>query len=510
MILDYHLDGERPTDGSGAINILKKLAENDYFNLVVVYTKGVESQGGDIEQVVREISTGLCSVDKRLVLHEKSEQAISEAVEEWEDSEAGIINKLKDSVDTLTFLKVRTQKYIDWREICSWPELEQFVALTGQGSCPIKPLKVFRWILHVKQRELNSKLSDVDYENVRFDIDDDGGNWIRTDRLFVTVVSKSNAPEVLPDRLLKALCAWSPKPHRLLMSKMRAELDERGVLAEGEVLGNSYLQTGWLEEFLTECTDTRSWISKNTINRHWESLGDVVRGNVMGFAERLATHLVEGGVDVALKEHAPLNPEAHRGEVATALNGYVCSKPVEGGHITTGHVFFIRNEGSGTAEFWLCLSPACDLVPGQKITGWHGRLGENLPFIAVQLFKCQHDYALENATDGNYLFLNTSESLDAFSFTPIPPAGAGVVKASNPKWEQMFASNNGRFSDVDQKKFSVSRVSKAEEGVKSEVFSAQAVAQLRYEYAINLLQRLGVNLSRVGLDFISVGTPDGG
>lgn len=33
-------------------------------------------------------------------------------------------------------------------------------------------------------------------------------------------------------------------------------------------------------------------------------------------------------------------------------------------------------------------------------------------------------------------------------------------------------------------------------------YSARVVAQLRYEYALNLVQRLGGTLTRIGLDYV--------
>lgn len=42
-----------------------------------------------------------------------------------------------------------------------------------------------------------------------------------------------------------------------------------------------------------------------------------------------------------------------------------------------------------------------------------------------------------------------------------------------------------------------------ENGIKSKIATFPIVAQLRYEYALNLLQRFGSSLSRVGLDFVN-------
>ena len=224
-----------------------------------------------------------------------------------------------------------------------------------------------KWSLHRRQEALASELSAGNYGTVQFCPElDSGVNCIRTDTLFVTVVSKSNEPLSLPQTLLSALQHWNPAPHRLLMSKMRAVLDERGVLAEREVLDNQCLQAGWLEEYLTEDRDKRAWKIQGTINRHWEGLGDAIRADVTDFAERLATHLVSADRnDVPGRWFQSLDPA----DVKSHVNRYACSKQVEGFHLTTGHVFNIESEGAKETS-WLCLSPACDLVPGQKSSGW--------------------------------------------------------------------------------------------------------------------------------------------
>lgn len=83
VILDYHLDGD---EGSGekAINILRKLAENDHFNMVVVYTKGYREPGGDVDRVVLEIALGLSTPDASLELPEETVQALVDGIGEWE------------------------------------------------------------------------------------------------------------------------------------------------------------------------------------------------------------------------------------------------------------------------------------------------------------------------------------------------------------------------------------------------------------------------------------------
>lgn len=505
MILDYHLNKEHPDDGGEAVSILRRLASNDHFNLVIVYTKGYSATGGEIPRVVREVALGLCSFDDRLVQNKFAAELVKGLIEEWEDTDELIEQKILDAVDDSLFLMIKAQKpdQIDWPGICAWPQFEALKSLVESG--PKKVKKNFRQFLqysvHHRQESLKSKLAEENLGRISWDL---GGqsevNWIRTDRLFVTVVSKTEEPSTLPDKLLSALTRWNPEPHRLLMSKMRAELDERGVLAEGTVLDNHHLQVGWLQEYLTENIYERQWKVHSTINRHWEGLGDSIRGGVTEFAERLASYLhQEGGLAIIDKWY----PSSITSEVKSYLNSYVSSKVgVEGAYLTTGHVIKLAGNVRESC-FWLCLSPACDLVPGQKSSGWSKRLGEHTPFMAVELFPVKADDALKSAFAGNHLFLKIDNGLRCFSFTPPfsskdDPAGE---KTSNPKWEQMFVGDQGRF-EAGTTHITIARAMGRDGILSFHNCAAQVVAHLRYEYALNLLGRLGANLSRVGLDFV--------
>jgi hypothetical protein len=506
MILDYHLNKDRPDDGGDAVAILRRLASNDHFNLVIVYTKGYSATGGEIPRVVREVALGLCSFDDRLMQSKKAGEVVKELLEIWEDTDEHIEQKILDAVDDSLFLMIKAQKAdrIDWPSVCAWPELEAFRSLVESG--PDKVAKKFRLFLqysiHYRQESVKPKLAEQNFGRISWDL---GGqsvtNWIRTDRLFVTVVSKTEEPSTLPDKLLSALTRWNPEPHRLLMSKMRAELDERGVLAEGTVLDNQNLQVGWLQEYLTEDMYERQWKVHSTINRHWEGLGDSIRGGVTEFAERLANYLLQQGGSQIIEQWYPSSANA---EVNSYLNSYVSSKvAVEGAYLTTGHV--IQLDGNAQESgFWLCLSPACDLVPGQKSSGWSKRLGEYTPFMAVELFAVKTEDALKNAFAGNHLFLKVDSGLRCFSFTPPfsskdDPDGE---RTSNPKWEQMFVGDQGRFESRTTN-ITIARALGKDGVLSFSSSSARVVAHLRYEYALNLLGRLGANLSRVGLDFVA-------
>ena len=72
---------------------------------------------------------------------------------------------------------------------------------------------------------------------------------------------------------------------------------------------------------------------------------------------------------------------------------------------------------------------------------------------------------------------------------------------SSPHWEQLYARGSGKFVENS---IVLDRVCLHDNEVKISEFSLKLIAQLRYEYAINLLIKLGSNVSRIGLDYVGV------
>ncbi|MBW2037968.1 MAG: hypothetical protein JRI41_10955, partial [Deltaproteobacteria bacterium] len=302
VILDYHLDGD---EGSGekAINILRKLAENDHFNMVVVYTKGYGEPGGDVDRVVREIALGLSTPEPSLELPEETVQALVDGIGEWEIEDEEILTKLKSEVTEQTYLTVRSTCGNDFKKAIGFPECRTILELykARPKTVKVNPKDLLQWLLNEKEKEIKDQLSSVSLGNVAVSAPGGAVNWIRTDRLFVSVVSKSKQPQEIPEKLLQALNEWCPRPHRLLMAKMRSLIDERGVVAEAEVLSNNFIQTGWLLDLLdTHNQDQMAAISK-TINRHWEALGDVLATDIGEFGGQLIKYIAGQGREKIMK-----------------------------------------------------------------------------------------------------------------------------------------------------------------------------------------------------------------
>lgn len=498
VILDFHLNGNNGT-GEKAIKILRKLASNDHFNLVVVYTNEP-----DIDSVVRQIALGLSTPDPSLKLTEQEEENLKAELGKWEIEKEDILKDLQSIVSEQMYLSIPTPKGPNCRSTGEIPELCSIMEMYQKrpSAAKIKYDHLVKWLLGKKEKEVIGQLSTTLLGTVSVSKLGEAVNWIRTDRLFVSVVSKSHQPNEIPDKLLCALNEWCPRPHRLLMAKMRSLIDERGVAAEADVLSNHYIQAGWLLELLDSSEQDTLGAISNTINRHWEAMGDALTADIGEFGKKLITYLSSQDPSEIIKLHSPVkDPVADANNITKALNCYVSTKTSEGSHLTTGHVLEIMN-ANGKLEYWVCLSPACDLVPGQKTSGWFGRLGNYLPFSVVFLSEVNEKTALAAADQNIYLFLEIEGTIRTFTFNP-----NGELK-SNPSWEQMFALNKGSFVG-EERKVNIARLTGDAENLALHSSEAKVVCQLRYEYALNLLQRLGVSLSRIGLDFRNIKKEEG-
>jgi hypothetical protein len=217
---------------------------------------------------------------------------------------------------------------------------------------------------------------------------------------------------------------------------------------------------------------------------------DGILPRVEDFAARLIEAEAKAGIPDALsKEHfgVDLSNAQERAKAEQEHNAFVSSKSPEGWHLTTGHVFLVGD------DYWICLSPACDTVPTQLSKAKVEAFGERLPFMAVQLVPVE-DGPPKDVHSNRYVFLRVDGIVKCFCFNkPSSPTSA-------PTWRTLYAEKRGMFSGNFA--FKVLLVEKGARGLLQRKRDARVVSQLRYEYALNLVQRLGGALTRIGLDFV--------
>ena len=493
LILDYELDRSLG-DGSQAINILRSLIGNNHLNLVVIYTNH------DLDRVFNSVRIGMLAPSGDVIARKDKETA-ERLIEDGESRKGGFTGKLRESVGIAQYLYARKNKrYL--RAMAKGREpFGNFVDLCA-GFCDHDERKVvLRYLLKKVEGEQRDQLnqetpSGLDWSSSR------NVRWVRTDSVFVAFSGKSGTDDLLPV-LLESLKDWAPDPSTLFLTKIRASMDEYGVVNQTGVLKHRHAFALWYENLLTAKKAEREALIAESVLRHSDRLMQTILPDVAKFAKML---IADESVDAAATETAggtdgaanavvtvdgrfavDLSNKDERKRAALSHNMFVCSKPPEGWHLSTGHVFVMKE------DTWICLSPACDMVPSQFSGVRVEELGNRLPFMAVKLMPMSDNKLPKDVNSGRYVFLELGGAVKIFRFNPHDASSA-------PDWNILYAENRGEFSQGF--KFAVIRVEDdGKGGITGTTCDAQVVAQLRYEYALNLVHKLGGSLTRVGLDF---------
>lgn len=68
---------------------------------------------------------------------------------------------------------------------------------------------------------------------------------IKTEDLFITVLGKKDTPiSDIPNQLLEALSNSKPHPHKLILSKLRSEIESNGSYAASNIINKKILTGG--------------------------------------------------------------------------------------------------------------------------------------------------------------------------------------------------------------------------------------------------------------------------
>jgi len=505
LVLDYELDRSKKGDGTKAIKITRNILENHHFNLMVLHTRE------NLERVFREMLLALLPRAGLKAWDDAAKSALP-MLEEAEEENVDIVTELRDCMDISHFLhawQTGIDHLFDPDEFA--PSFAEFgeICVASNWTTDEEKKTVASWVISHVGNSLSGQMATKTLSNVTWA--KDGPFWIRSDSGFIAFVNKAiegdDADETdLVTKLLEALVKWSPRPSRLFLTKLRAEIGESGGIAEDKALGTRHVHANWYLRLLCSDKANRDFFLTETLSRHSEQLLETVVPATTDFASRLveAEDKKTEETDICLHHYGvDLRETAEKERARFEHNAFVCSKAVAGYHLAPGHVF-----KNGDA-YWICLTPACDLVPGQKSSGRFENVGQNLPFTAVRLQKVMPPApdavskikkAYEKTYDramgaGRYMVLNVAGELVTLSLNRPDD------ESSAPHWFSLFAAKQGVFDPKDAK-FKFYKNEQAKNGrLVSRSFEAKIVGQLRYEYALNLMSKLGVTMTRVGLDF---------
>ncbi|MFM2592734.1 response regulator receiver domain [Vibrio harveyi] len=502
LILDYNLT-HNSTDGTKALSFIKKVSKNSHFNLVVIYTNNniAETFNEILYSLVKPLNSTLLGCLESISLTFSYWVALDDGLSMRLE---GIFSDDNNRVELISFLAGfnNIEELNEPKKLKKSEKLACYSDLNDvYSSKPEEVQLTFGEFLLAAyftfHEEVGPKLNaDELLCNKAFY--SSSVNWIKNERLFLTIVSKRSVePENLTNSLLDALSAWNPQPHRLLMSKMRAELENKGVLFEDAVLGDNNTHAGWLKDLLEAEKDKSKWIVQQNVSQVINKLSASLMPGMEEFLVKLKSELNTHSTAEVIEHYHSLNLSHQETKrlICKHLNAYRCSEAVTGEQINTGHIVKVNK------EYYVCLTPACDLQPG-RIKGWRKELGSLLPVKLVRLFEFNKRYSkedkfLKKLTSGDNVIFHTEEGIE--QLTLVEQTG------NNPMWEQMLLHNEGAISWQDNKPtVTLTRTFVRQDykhTVSSATYEVPIVAQLRYEYALNLLQILGGSLSRVGLDF---------
>lgn len=489
VILDYHLDGDTAADdGARAREIIKSLDQNNHYNLILVHTKGY---AGDIKNVFSEILSNL------IVLDADSDFIPSEdtnnRMDIWiDDNNVGATYPWIDGlIDFLSILKAFTSyNYGEFVDISKEQHVmhgfsSQINDISRETGIEVDELLKWKFYELLKKEIKFEKYARSD---LVWDWGDDS-NYISTGKTFISVIKKSSEDpaEELIGSLHGALVKRNASPMHLLMAKMRYELDERGIEQACNIINNRPAQAGWLFNLL-EQADNDSAHDK-AINLHWEQLATASRLELRDFSKRI---IRSAGCTTSLQNREFVKGffsecMADKDKTLGLLNAYSCSMSVNNNHLRTGTILKIGEDK------WVCVTPACDMVPGQRVKQWQSRIGDTyLAFKAVKLESVAIREANKNANRNDYLFLNENDTPLAYS-----------LGKDNIVWDTFFATEQGYYKEGQLITLYAAR-EEIKDNTKTLIMkdvNAVAIAELRYEYALNILHKFGASQTRVGLDF---------
>jgi hypothetical protein len=503
LVLDYQLDGHSG-GGEKCLSVIQKLASNNHHNLVIVYTQNPQPQ-----LVFSNIVMSLLSPCPHVAKKQDVLDSLNSRISQWEEADESIADKLSESIDIGLYLGFRRNTSACLREMAKGEggRFHQFISvyLGKPETVDVNKTLLLWWVIRKKETEWRSMFSISGLSKCEWSDESALTPWVRTDKLFVTVISKANERD-LPKALLDALENWSPSPSRLILAKIRNQVDDSGFTAEESFTEeNVAIQAGWYKGLLDASSEKVATETETAIARYWDGLNCALSGSVKEFVRRLLEyeHRVSRPSDDVVFDRFKykISELPNLQNALVCQNAYNCSKSPGGWHLTTGHILKTEN-----GEYWACVSPACDLVPGQKKEkGRYDKLNPALPFHAVRLYEYPKEQAMREVSYGRCVFLKVEGEIRAFSLVDINVPN-GLRAEANPAWEECFVEDQGKFAMGTDIRIKIHRSAWCAEthNISTKQEEVQIVGQLRYEYALNLMQRHASTLSRIGLGFVGL------
>ncbi|POO53907.1 response regulator receiver domain [Agrobacterium rosae] len=496
LVLDYQLEGSSK-DGRKARRIACAVLEQNHFNLIVVHT------GHDNLAVpFNEMLLSLMQRCESLKTHADKILEGEKRLEALEDdlAEVDVVAKVREHFSYEQYFYIRDKK----AKPTPARALQNGNAPFNLFKARLVELKfepkdftsILYWAADDFEKRHSKEFSKAEHNELNWS-KSDTCLWIRTDRGFIAFAKKGEVKDLMAG-LQTAIENWQPSPSRMISAKFRSELDEHGIVIEDKALSTRHVHAKFYDKVLGSSLDERKSLIDGHIDRYIEQMASEVKDRVREFALSIAQtdeHKDNPNGSFLTHYSIQLSEPTEELKATDHYNSYISTKNVSGWHLTCGHVLAIGEER------WICLSPACDMVPEQRIVGIGSADGSTIkPFIAAKLHK-QKSVKGGLALSNNYVFLQEAGEIITYCINSGGSADDGSTKL--PLWNMFLALDLGKFQGINAgRTLSLVTFGSDDKGFNSTTTEASVIGQLRYEYTLNLIHKLGASMTRVGLDFI--------
>lgn len=514
LILDYNLEGvQAGTGGDMARRILASVLNNQHFNLVVVHTS--EDLDNAIYESLRSLLQSCTSQynddENRQINH--IENIISEKEDEGDFDRSLIEEKL----DMSSYIQIRHPEggqkkalsefmrgYGAFKDLSDWADELELNRSQKKWF--------FYWAIRSFEKKYLADFTDTPPRGLSWGISSPC-KWLRTTRGFACFVKKG--PKNILAELEKALVDWKPTPSRLLSAKYREEISRIGAEVEDVSLKQRHAFAKFYEtirkpgnEQLPESQIDllRYYKLKDHVSRQSEMLSFLVEENVADFGKRIYAVDKNNGFTFKNHYHVDLDNQNDNIVAVNQYNRYICCLPsreeLMGNDISeqldSGHIFKLDD------SWWVCATPACDLQPGQNTIAFKKGTDINLrPFTAIRLQPVTNlnELTSQHINSGSYCYVQFGEEIVGLGIKS-PKDDSTTPAIQKVDWRNFVALNGGVIKDG---KLSLLELQLELDNlkIKSEQKEAVFIAKLRYEYALNYIQRVGSSVSRIGLAYVS-------
>lgn len=485
LVLDFNLDPADQNDPTTALRILQRLAASHHFNLVIVYTEA------EVGAVTRDV---VFSLGGGAALPPAELNAARQSIEDLDEDVAQTVTDALSLTTVDDYLRGVSPRV-------SAADLR--VRLTEAGILgAAQPPMVSYLAFDRMQKRIKAEV--VAQRRPNRPVDSSLGragvaHWATQDNVFIAIVNKQEAPAVLIDRLVEALEAWDPSPLHVMMMQARAAIEKAGSLADQKVLATSRLRAGWLLRILLGKTesDRRESVAE-LYGRLFERLTGKAEPSITEFGMKVVGAVGDDPIATARTlAGAPHNLGAAK--IFHALNEHLATDACPDGPMTAGVIF---KGSSGAADsYWMCTSPACDLVPGQNRSGWEGELEPMRPasVVRMRIFTNEASVAgaLEQADRGRHIFLFVDGKEIAFEMIE--------ENSRQMNLETILLEGDGLIVDGAFKGHTIALGEGSAPAFKQTDF--KVIAKLRPDYANRVLMQSGQQRSRIGVDFFNLPKP---